>query len=315
MRAVAEQVDQAAANRRHVLVAGEPGTDRERVARAIHRRSATGPGPFVKVACTSHSPEALELELFGYRTSGGGGSGHERRALERIAREGLLHQALGGTIFFEQLAVLPARVQAKLARALRDGEAVVVQEREAVALDVRVVAAVDEAYDQAVREGRVREDLHRLLSAIRIAVPPLRSRREDIPALARHFVAQFSREAGVTPRTLSESAEQLLAALPLVGNINELKDLSRNIMVKARGPVIELRDVLEVVPLDGRTPSVVLGGTLKDARDRFERDYIRAVLELHHGRVPDAARTLGIQRTNLYRKLRQLKMNAHGSDS
>ena len=314
MRAVVGQLARAAEGRRHVLVWGEPGTDREAVAREIHRRGPGSQGPFIKVSYTSHSPEALELELFGCRTAGRTGT-DRGRALERIARGGVLHQALGGSMFFEHLTEFPDKVQAKLARVLRDGEAAIVHEREPVVLDLRAIAAVEESYDQAVREGLVREDLHRLLSAVRINLPSVGNIREDIVGQARRFVQQACRRACVAPKALSQPAEQLLSALPWHRHSNtiELRDLMRNLVSQVSRDVIDLQDILNAVPLDRGTRPVAQGGSLREARERFERNYIKAALEMHHGRVPDAARTLGIQRTNLYRKLRQLKMTQNGT--
>lgn len=318
MRAVDDLVTQAAKHRRHLLVSGEAGTDRESVAREVHRRDASRPAVFVKVSGAAPSPAALEQELFGYQGSAAGvppmvGQMQERRSLERIARGGLLHQALGGTIFIEHLPQIPARLQARVARLLRDGEAVVVNQRESVVLNIRAIVAVEETYEQDVREGRIRDDLHQLVSGVRIAVPPLRRRREDIAGLACRLADDLSVEANVPRKTLSEPAQQLLAALPWPGNTLQLKDLILNLVVRVPGEVIELLDLLKAVPLDGRTRDTASGGTLREARERFERDYITSVLELHKWRVPDAARTLGIQRTNLYRKLRQLKISPGGS--
>lgn len=307
MRTVLEQVRHAAATHGHILISGEPGTGREMVAREIHKRSVQGEGGFVKVAYTWHSPEALELDLFGFHSSGRG-DGQEPSPLERIARGGQLHQALGGTLFFEHLPELPSRVQARLARLFRDGEAIVVHERDAVNFNARAIAAVERSYDDAVSEGRVRSDLHRVISTLRIELPPLRNRREDIPALTDFFLASLCRRASVPVKAVSEPARQLLSALPWHGNALELKSLLENMVLRVRRDVIGLEDVLATVQLDGRARPFGMLGTLREARARFERDYIAAMLEQHHGRVPDAAQALGIQRTNLYRKLRRLKV-------
>jgi DNA-binding NtrC family response regulator len=314
MRSVLARVVDVAATRRHVLIGGEPGTDYEGVAREIHRRGSSS-GPFVKVDYTSQSPEALELNLFGYHTAGRAGNGQERRTLERIAKGGLLHRAIGGTIFFEQLTEMPARVQAKLARLFRDGEVVVISDKRPLVTDTQAIAAVEDGYDDAVREGRVRDDLHRLFSRSRIDIPPLRDRREDIPLLARRSLEEVCRDANLPPKRLSESAAYLLSALPWSRNEFEFNDLLRKLAFRVESDTIDLPDVLGLVRLDGQSKPVALGGTLREARDSFEREYITAVLKQHHGRVPDAARTLGIQRTNLYRKLRRLKLNQNGGKS
>jgi len=316
MRTVLEQVTHAAANRGHILITGEPGTGREMVAREIHKRSVQGKGGFVKIACASHSPEALELDLFGVHT-GSWGEVQEPSELERIAKGAQLHQALGGTLFFEHLPEMPSRVQARLARLFRDGEAVIVQERDAVSFNARAIAAVEQSYDEAVQEGRVRSDFHRLISTLRIELPPLRNRREDIPALTDFFLTSLCRQASVPVKSVSEPARQLLSALPWHGNALELKSLLEGLVHRVRKDVIGLEDVLATVQLDGRARPFGMLGTLREARARFERDYIAAMLEQHHGRVPDAAQALGIQRTNLYRKLRRLKVpqrRARGTD-
>ena len=311
MRRVLEQVVRAAEGRGHILISGEPGTGREMIAREIHRRSPQALDGFVKIGCARRSEQDLELELFGYSTSktaDANANNVERRALERIARDGRLHEALRGTVFFKHLPEMPSRLQARLARLLRDGEAVVVHERNHVNFGARAIASVDQNYDQAVAEGRVRADFHRLISTIRIELPPLRNRREDIPTLATFFVEELCRHASVAIKTISEPAQQLLTALPWHGNALELRSLLQGLVQRLRGDVIRLEDVLGHVHLDGRARPFAMDGTLREARSRFERDYIAAVLEQHHGRVPDTARALGIQRTNLYRKLRRLKV-------
>jgi DNA-binding NtrC family response regulator len=313
MQRVLARMIQAAGNGRHVLIGGEAGTDYEGAAREIHRRGSSSRGPFVKVVYTSNSPEALELDLFGYHTAGRSTQGQERRSLERIAKGGLLHQALGGIIFFEQLTEFPARVQAKLARVFRDGEVVVISERTPVTLDVRAIAAVGDDYDRALQEGRVRDDLHRVFSRARIDIPPLRERREDIPLLARQLLASICADSGLPSKGLSEAAEHVLAALPWERNVEELRELLSNLVFRASGPIVEIDEVLRLVTLGGPARPTPLGGTLREAREGFERDYISAVLRQHGGSVPDAARMLGIQRTNLYRKMRKLKVGQQGT--
>jgi two-component system, NtrC family, nitrogen regulation response regulator GlnG len=306
MQGLMQLVATAASGRDYVLIIGEPGTGREAIAREIHGRSSTAAAAgFVKITSTAPA-ETLERELFGFQLSRTGGE--ERRNLERIARGGQLHDALGGTLFLEHLTEIPARIQARLARLFRDREAMIVQDRNAVGFDVRAIAAADATYDQAVEEGRIRNDLHRVISTIRIDVPPLRERREDIPGLAGHFLAAIGRRSGAPPKTLSEPALQLLTALPWPGNVRELERLLHGLAQRVRVDVIRLEDILSSVQLDGRSVPSAGGGTLREARARFEREYIAAALDQHSGRIPDAARMLGIQRTNLYRKLKRLKI-------
>jgi two-component system nitrogen regulation response regulator NtrX len=171
------------------------------------------------------------------------------------------------------------------------------------------MAGVAPDFDAAVQDGRVREDLFRRLSIIGIDLPPLRSRREDIPALANYFVRQICASLGVPPKILSRPALSLISALPWRGNAVEMRALIESIVVGLQGGRgIGLEDVLAHVKLDGGSVVFSNGGTLKEARARFEREYITAMLEQHHGRISEAAKALGIQRTNLYRKMRSLRV-------
>jgi two-component system nitrogen regulation response regulator NtrX len=172
------------------------------------------------------------------------------------------------------------------------------------------MAGVDPGFESALHDGRVREDLFRRLSVISIDVPPLRNRREDIPALANYFVREICARLRLPPKTLSRPALALIAALPWRGNAVELRTLLESVVVDLQGGRgIGLEDVLAHVRLDGGAAVYSSGGTLRQARARFERDYIATVLEQHHGRMSDAAKALGLQRTNLYRKMRSLRVN------
>jgi two-component system nitrogen regulation response regulator NtrX len=227
-----------------------------------------------------------------------------------LSRRSRLHDALGGTLYLQNLAEMPTRVQARLARVLRDREVTLVETVETIGCDVRPMAGVEPGFETAVQDGRVREDLFRRLSVIGIDLPPLRNRREDIPALANYFVRQICASLGVPPKTLSRPALSLISALPWRGNAVEMRTLIESVVVGLQGGRgIGLDEVLAHVKLDGGSVVSSNGGTLKEARARFERDYISAMLEQHQGRISDAARALGIQRTNLYRKMRSLRVS------
>ena len=310
MRDVMALIARAAGMRAGVLIRGEEGTGRQVAARAIHALQHPGDGAFVVVDCAACDGEELDAVLFGptARQPNGDGS-HGSGGLERVSRQGRLHDARGGTIYLQNVAEAPTRVQARLARLLRDREAVVTETGEPVAFDVRPMAGVDPGFDSAVQDGRVHEDLFRRLSVIRIEMPPLRNRREDIPALANHFLREMCASLRVPPKTLSRSALSLISALPWRGNAAELRTLLGSIVTGMQGGRgIALEDILAHVQLDGGAGLFSSGGTLKQARSRFEKEYIASVLEQHRGRIRDAARTLGIQRTNLYRKMRALKV-------
>jgi len=308
MRAVSAVIARAATMRAGVLIRGEDGTGRQQAARAIHGAQSRAHGAFVAVNCAAFETEQLDTELFGSAArplNGKDGPG----GLERVSRQSRLHDALGGTLYLQNLPEAPTRVQARLARLLRDREARLVETGEAISFDVRPMAGVEPGFDASVQDGRVREDLFRRLSVIGIDLPPLRNRREDIPALANYFVRQICASLGVPPKTLSRPALSLISALPWRGNAPEMRALIKNIVVGLQGGRgIGLDDVLVHVKLDAGSVVFANGGTLKEARARFERDYIVAILEQHHGRISEAARSLGIQRTNLYRKMRSLSV-------
>ena len=304
MRDVMTLMSRAAAMRAGVTIRGEEGTGRQVVARAIHMAQAESKA-FVSVDCAAHDGDGLETELFGARTPTG--TGDERTSLEHISQHSRLHEAIGGTLYLKNVAEASTRVQARMARVLRDREAVLVETGATMGFDLRPMAGVDPGIDSAVGEGRVRDELFRRLSVVRIEMPPLRSRREDIPALANYFLREICRTRHVPPKALSRPALSLIAALPWRGNAVELRTMLEAI-VSAPGSSngISMEDVLAQVKLDGGSAGFSDRGTLRQARLRFEGEYVAHVLAQHQGRISEAAKALGIQRTNLYRKLRAL---------
>lgn len=303
-----------------VLLRGERGCGRDLFARAIHlaggsarreaaeallRQSMRGIGigrPFVVVDCGHR--DALEERLFGLEAPAGDGIG-----LERISAECLLRAGFGGTVVFRQVGEMPARLQLRLARLLRDGEVMVAEAAGAARVQQVGIRPVATAGHDG-RDGMVPE-LQQRMSQTVIVVPPLRSRREDIPGLVRVLLADICAAAGVPGKAVSNQAIDLLAALPWRGNVGELETLLRRLVRKTPGRQIRLAHVLAHVRLDGQSGPAYTG-TLRQAREQFERDYVRAALDEHRGRMAEAARALGLQRTNLYRKVRQLSV---GRDS
>lgn len=307
MRLVMELVQRAAPGRCGILIAGERGTGREMVARAIHAHSANRQAPFVKIDCSGPSPEDLELELFGVITRPTADT-LERRSLERIGRASRLYEAADGILFLENVVELPARVQRRLVRVLRDREVFVEDGVDSVTLDVRPIASVDLSIEASLDEGRLRHDLFERLSLIRVDVPALRQRREDIPVLATHFLKEACRTNGRPLKSLTRAALTLLSALPWRGNAPELRGLLERLLLLVPHGLIRLEDVLAHTQIEGSISPTGFDATLKQARARFERDYIAAVLQHQHGRIAEAAKVLGIQRTNLYRKMRRLNL-------
>lgn len=307
MRRALDAVERAAGGQAGVLMCGESGSGRTMLAREIHTRSVGAGAPFVRVNCSDGSGDELETAIFG-TIDRGHRDGPEQRRLDRVAGSSALVSARGGTLFLAQLADAPERVQARLARVLRDGEVVVGDGRRAAPLDLRPMASAAPDWDAAVADGRVREDLVRRLAVCRVDVPPLRDRRDDLPLLSALLIDQACRTQSIGVRSIDPAALSLLTALPWRGNGPELDAVLGSLVRLASGPTIRIEHVLASVRLDAPIQKATPSGTLRDARARFERDYIVAVLDQHRGRIPDAARALGLQRTNLYRKMRLLRI-------
>ncbi|HYN10655.1 MAG TPA: sigma 54-interacting transcriptional regulator [Vicinamibacterales bacterium] len=308
MQSVVELVRAAAEVRGGVIVSGEPGSGRELIARAIHRCSEhAADHPLVTVDCAGDTPQDLERRLFGVAADRKPSDG-KPPVTDRVTRSGAIAQAIGGTLILTNLVEAPARVQDRLARLLRDREAMLADKRTIIELDVRPIAVFDPMVEAAVTDGRLRRDLYERLTQVQIDVPPLRRRREDIPALAVHFLRKAGESQGASQKSFSRSALTLLAALPWHGNARELQQMVGTLIRSVRRPVIQLDDLLDQASLESLAARVDPGLTLREAKARFERDCISAVLMRHHGRVGEAAKALGIQRTNLYRKVRQLNV-------
>jgi DNA-binding NtrC family response regulator len=308
MQSVVELVRAAAEVRGGVIVTGEPGSGRELIARAIHRcTDNAAERPLVTVDCADETPQDLERRLFGVVADKKPPDG-KPQGMDRVTRSGALAQATGGTLILTNLVEAPARVQGRLARLLRDREAMLADKRAIIELDVRPIAVLDPMVETAVTDGRLRRDLFERVAQVQIEVPPLRRRREDIPALAVHFLRKAGENQPASQKSFSRSALILLAALPWHGNARELQQMVGTLIRSVRKPVIQLEDLLDQASLDSLAARVDPGLTLREAKARFERDCISTVLMRHHGRVGEAAKALGIQRTNLYRKVRQLNV-------
>ena len=293
-----ELVRRAAAMDGAVLLTAEPGAAVESVARELHARSRRASGPYVIVECAAVDAARADRLLFGSPAQ------DAPTDLESISGDGRVAAARGGTLFLQDAAELPAAAQARLARIARDGEMRVDGVQAAAAL--RFVASASPAIDADVNAHRFRMDLYRRLSSTRIDLPPLRDRAEDVPALATRLLDDICDAHGVARRSFTQAALALVGALTWPGNVGELRTALERVVTDAREDIVQIEHLLPALQLR-RVPAVFTPvGNLREARLRFEREYIAAVLQHHGWRMMDAAQALGIQRPNLYRKARQL---------
>ena len=299
-RSAMETVRQAAASNATILLLGESGTGKELVARAIHELSPRASGPFVPIDCAAIPESLLESELFGHEA--GAFPGATRR------KEGRFEKADRGTLFLDEVGEMSPAVQAKLLRAIQEGEFVRVGGTQPVRVDVRIVAATNRDLQQEVREGRFREDLYYRLHVVQIRLPPLRERHGDVPLLAAHFLRRFSEENRREFEGFSPEALRALEAYSWPGNVRELENAIERAVVLARGSRIELEDlpetVREAVRQEGATPSdraiVIPFGT---PMEEIERRVIEETLRRTGGDKALAARILGVSTRTIYRKI------------
>jgi DNA-binding NtrC family response regulator len=307
MRRLFELVRRTAPSEGRVLVTGENGTGKELVARALHDSSRRKDGPFVKLNCAAVPAELIESELFG----------HERGAFTGAvaARRGRFEQADGGTLFLDEVGDMPAAMQAKVLRVLQEGEFERVGGQQTLRVDVRVVAATNKDLEAEVKAGRFREDLFYRLAVVPIAAPPLRERREDVPELAARFLAEACERNGRKPMTLAREALLALQGHDWPGNVRELRNLVERLAILCDGPEISADDVAAVLPGARRpkTDRFRAGASFHDLVEEAEREIILGALDANSDNVSDTARTLGLERSHLYKKMRALGIKRGGA--
>jgi two-component system response regulator HydG len=297
MQKALDLVSRVADSEASILLTGESGTGKEVVAHLVHRASRRARGPFVAINCAAMPEALLESELFG----------HAKGAFTdaREARQGLFAQARGGTIFFDEVGDMPLSLQPKLLRALQERRVRQVGSNAETPIDVRIVAATNRDLDEAVEQGRFREDLYFRLNVIQIPLPPLRSRGGDILPLAQHFLEMFAKRANKDVRSIAPPAAEKLVAYPWPGNVRELQNCVERAVTLARFDQVIVDDLPEKVR--GYESSHVVVASNDPAElvpmDEVERRYVLRVLEAVGGNKAAAARILGFERKTLYRKL------------
>ncbi len=316
MQEVFRAIGRLAQSNATVLITGESGTGKELVAQALHRHSARADKPFVAINTAAIPKDLLESELFG----------HERGAFTgaTTTRHGRFEQAEGGTLFLDEIGDMPAELQTRLLRVLSDGNFYRVGGHQPIKANVRIIAATHQNLDERVKQGLFREDLFHRLNVIRLRLPPLRERREDIPLLAKYFLQKSARELGAEQKTLSESALNFLAAQDIPGNVRQLENLCHWLTVMTPSQLVEIADLPSewrdtrtgaafnqdwrsalaqqvALALQHNEPNI-----LESLTKQFERTLITQALQHTGGRRIEAATLIGMGRNTLTRKIQEL---------
>lgn len=299
-RGLIAQLDKVTKSNGRVMLTGPAGSGKEVAARYIHSNSNRASAPFITVNCASIEPERMEDVLFG------------RESSDRGVEPGLLEQADGGVVFFDEVADMPPGTQSKILRVLVDQQFVRVGGTEKIKVDLRVISSTNRDLEEEILDGNFRQELYHRLNVVPICVPALSERREDIPLLADHFIAHFNKSQGLPLRNLSEDAVALLQTMMWPGNVRQLKNLVERVLIlgDSSGP-IQAKDLPreeEKVEAEGR---VVLSGALatlplREAREAFEREYLLTQINRFGGNISRTASFVGMERSALHRKLKSL---------
>jgi two-component system nitrogen regulation response regulator NtrX len=299
MKALRQQLSLMAATNGRVLIYGESGTGKELVAHAIHNVSPRAPGPFIEVNCAAIPEELIESELFGHRKGSFPGAAEEKI--------GKLQKADRGTLFLDEVGDMSLKTQAKVLRAIDEQRFEPVGAGASIQVDARLVASTNKNLEDEIERGNFREDLFYRLNVIPFYVPPLRERVEDVPLLADYFMKEFTTAYGRKPKELTAEAYRVLQEYPWPGNVRELRNLMERIVIMSPQQRIDARHI----PLGaGRRPGIERPperfASLQEVRAAAEREYILKKLEETKGNVSRTAEILGLERSNLYRKMKAL---------
>ncbi|MGH6707147.1 MAG: sigma-54-dependent transcriptional regulator [Sphingomicrobium sp.] len=285
-----------------VLITGPAGVGKEIAARMIHNWSPRAGSPFIVLSAAMMSPERVEEELFGSELNG-------------VARPGLLEQAHGGTLFLDEIADMPITTQAKILRVLTDQSYTRVGGQRPVKVDVRVLSATSRNLADEIAAGRFREDLFYRLNVVPVRIPPLRERREDIPELVAHFLARFSAERRIQTPELSKDATAALQAHDWPGNVRQLRNIIERTLILTPGDRVGCIEVdllpPEIIETQGSTglggaSMAIMGSPLREARESFEREYLKIQIRRFSGNISRTASFIGMERSALHRKLKAL---------
>ena len=309
MLALRQQIAFAAPTNGRVLICGENGTGKELVAHLLHIQSLRKDGPFVEMNCAAIPEELIESELFGHLKGSFTGASEDK--------EGKFVQAHGGTLFLDEVGDMSSRTQAKVLRVLEEQRFTPVGGNASISVDVRVIASTNKNLEREIELGNFREDLYYRLNVLPFQLPPLRERREDIPLLIKFFLGDYGRKNGRKVPTLTRKALEILESYPWPGNVRELRNIAERLIIMTPQKRIDIYDLPEAI-LDRALPVQLENegtASLQDAKEKFEREYIQLKLIEQKGSVSRTAQALGVERSNLYRKLKQLGIPYSGKDN
>jgi two-component system nitrogen regulation response regulator NtrX len=307
MSAIAGAIEKVANANSRVMFTGDAGTGKEVAARLLHKMSARQDGPFMALNCAILHPERLEEELFGIEDSRG-------------VQAGILEQANGGTLLLDEVGDMPLETQGKIVRVLQEQKFTRLKGHESVQVDVRIVASSSRNLQEAITNGNFREDLYYRLNVVPIAVPPLKQRKDDIPALASHFIKLYSKQSGQPARELSPSAIIALQDYNWPGNVRQLRNVIEWVMIMggdSKAPIEKSDLPPEItgdVPSSENSRSAMqdyLLYPLREAREAFEKDYLERQLTRFGGNISKTATFVGMERSALHRKLKSLDINSN----
>jgi len=305
MQKVMALIERVAASETRICILGETGTGKELVARTLHQRSARASGPFITLNCAAVPAELIESELFGHEKGSFTGAGGRH--------VGKFEQAGGGTIFLDEIGDMPLPMQAKLLRVLEENEVERIGGDKSFKVDVRAIVATHRDLKELVRAGKFREDLFHRIFVFPLVLPPLRERREDIPCLIAHFAHQVCAQNGWKPVPFPAEAIAALQKHDWPGNVRELRNVVERLILLATAGEVDLATVELAIPLAGtRSPSTSFTGNSDGLADRvqaFERETILAELKSNHYHATNTAKVLGLERSHLYKKCQQLKID------
>ncbi|MBZ5540839.1 MAG: sigma-54 dependent transcriptional regulator [Acidobacteriia bacterium] len=302
MKALRQQIAVTAPTNGRVLIYGESGTGKELVARALHAASLRSNGPFVEMNCAAIPEELIESELFGHVKGSFTGATEDKI--------GKFQKADGGTLFLDEVGDMSLRTQSKVLRVLEQQRFEPVGSNQTVTVDVRVIAATNKNLEQEIARGAFRQDLFYRLNVIPFFVPPLRERQEDIPILARYFLAEFCEAYGRRTREISEAALEVLLRYPWPGNVRELRNLVERLVIMCPQQRIEPHHLPPELFRGAAESPQQPYATLQEARSAYEREFILRKLQEHRWNMTQTAASLGVERSHLYRKMKSLGIAA-----